>query len=230
MFINEDQTPFATLKHRRRVVKIPIELPDVSCRVRFEGKLWYEKPDGKGTQILFKASREAATLADKEVGLVAGAIGATIGEFEVFTFIRQTAELPKPFQQKSGHRRVEIYVFENDATISYQDGEGAHEKSLTKHSITELFIPGTFCCELPGKMRSQYDIHDFHQKQFMTFYPGGPEDIVFTEVGTARASPEPPAPQAPQAPEDQAPLIAGSPQAPRVEEAGLCDACPCSIQ
>ena len=72
LFINDDTTPFAAVKHSRFVVKIPVEVPD-DCTVRFEGKLWYRQthlPDAPKKQIAFKASHVAASLANKEVGLV----------------------------------------------------------------------------------------------------------------------------------------------------------------
>ena len=113
--------------------------------------------NAKGKQLSFKASRTVASLADQEVGLVPG---HTLGDFEVFTFNR-SAEVPKAFQQKSGYRRVEFYVFHDDANISYQDETGEHLTTLTKHSITELWLPWTFCCEIPRKMKREFEQHDF---------------------------------------------------------------------
>ena len=70
-------------------------------------------------------------------------------------------KFPRPFQQKSGYRRVDFYVFDHDVTISYHDDTGEHQTSLSKHSITELWLPWTFCCEIPRKMKRGYEQHDF---------------------------------------------------------------------
>eukprot|EP00435_Cladocopium_sp_Y103_P071173 s325_g36.t3 len=206
LFLNDEVTPFATLKHQRKVVKIPVEVLDPNGTIRFEGKLWYAQ-DAKGKQLLFKASRAVASLADQEVGLVAG---HPLGEFEVFTFNRQSAEVPKAFQQKNGYRRVEIYVFHDDANISYRDDTGEHRTSLAKHSITELWLPWTFCCEIPRKMKREYEQHEFHQKKFMAFDPAEPDDLLAADVDLARALLTKPVPETALA--EEAPA-----EAPRVE-------------
>lgn len=137
------------MQHERLVLKIPVEVPK-DCTIRFEAKLWCGSDPDTKKALVFKASHVAATLADKEVGLVAEK-GFSDLKLEVFTFNRQEVSCSK----KIGYRRVQVYVFDDDVNFFFTDG-GEQHQSLVKHSITELWLPPTFGCELPGRMRSEY--------------------------------------------------------------------------
>ena len=132
------------------MVKIPVEVPK-DCTVRFEAKLWCGPATSETNKALvFKASAEAATLADQEVGLVAEK-GFSDLKLEVFPFQRRELSCSK----KSGFRRVQVYVFDDDVNFFFTDG-AQENQSLVKHSITEMWLPPTFGCEIPGRMRSEY--------------------------------------------------------------------------
>ena len=56
-------------------------------------------------------------------------------------------------------RLIHTYIY-----IYMKVNSPSHEVALPKHSVTALFIPTTFCCELPGKVKTEYQDEFYYQK------------------------------------------------------------------